>query len=335
MNCYSTHLFRSESSDPAFNLSLEEVLMRGRMNDDKFIMLWQNRETVVVGRYQNVIEEVDVSYAESERIDIVRRNSGGGAVFHDKGNINISFIGSTNEASFELSCTEVVLDIIRRLGIIAHRKGRNDIFIGDCKVSGWAKYILGDTILFHGTLLVDSNLTKMRRVLTRNNKVSDSSAVQSNKSKVGNLSEYMSSFISTIDFMDKIEHLLCRRYNIQSDTLTDRQLTSASEGMTKYRSREWTFGYCPEFNYTISKHFASGTVKISLLIQEGLIKCVSFSGDFFSHTDVRDMEKDIERCVSYTDIRNALSRYGDSEIIDGVSNDELSEMFKEALMRWE
>ncbi len=180
-----------DSVDPFYNLALEQLLMELKPKGDIYVLLWQNDNTVVVGRHQNTFEEVDIGFAKQQNIKIVRRNSGGGAVFHDLGNINYSFIVDYSEKDRNLNfCLKEILGfVLDKIDIQYNFTGRNDIVTPKGKISGCAVYNTNDKTLFHGTLLVNSNLDILKKVLTRNNKISDNISVKSNNNRVCNISD--------------------------------------------------------------------------------------------------------------------------------------------------
>ena len=324
-------LVTSQSFDPAYNLALEETLVEGRREGNIYVYLWRNNDVVVVGRYQNVFEEIDVEYALSEKIGIVRRNTGGGAVFQDKGNINISFVGSSSDHSFVENSIESVLDMLGQYGLTAYQKGRNDIYVGDSKVSGWASSISQDTILLHGTMLVCADIERLERVLTRNNKISDSLAVSSRRSRVDNISSFLDEGIDADMFINGIENFFCRQNGVSQCGLTAEQKLTVSKKEARYRSKDWTYGYCPEFNFTTSRRFRSGAVRLNMIISDQIVQCVSISGDYFTKNDIGKIENALAGSKSLSDIQNVLSRYDTTGIIDGVTNDELIGMFSEIM----
>ena len=152
------YYLETRSTDPYYNLAFEEYVLTHRTEGD-YLLLWQNDNTVVVGRNQNTAEEINADFVEAHHIRVVRRGTGGGAVYHDLGNLNYSFItdaGEKEKLSFA-RFTEPVVKALCELGLSASASGRNDILVDGCKVSGTAQRLSGDRVLHHGTLLFDSD----------------------------------------------------------------------------------------------------------------------------------------------------------------------------------
>ena len=197
MNCY-----RNDVTCAHYNLALEERIFNEHRDGD-FFMLWRNKSAVIVGQNQIIENEVDVSYAEANGIQIVRRMTGGGAVYHDLGNVNYTFIAKQAEKFGDfLEFALPIIEFLRLLGVEAKHIGNNDIGIGDRKISGGAQAVRGEYILHHGTLLFDTDISVLERVLTPDPAKLSGKGIQSIRSRVCNVSEYVP--MTRDEFWEKI-----------------------------------------------------------------------------------------------------------------------------------
>ena len=188
MRCY-----RNNNTDAHYNLHLEEKIFKEYSSDEEFFMLWRNDNAVIVGKNQVIENEVDVVYAQEHNIKIVQRITGGGAVYHDLGNVNYTYIGKkASEFGNFLAFAMPIIEFLHTLGVQARHLGKNDIGIGDRKISGNAQAVREEYILHHGTLLFDVDVSVMEKVLTPDTKKLNSKGIKSVRSRVCNLSEYVS-----------------------------------------------------------------------------------------------------------------------------------------------
>jgi lipoate-protein ligase A len=183
----------NNSIDPWFNLALEEVLMKDKSINDDIVMLWQNDNSVIIGKHQNTIEEVNQQFADSNSIKIARRTTGGGAVYHDLGNLNYTFITKyTNKEEVDFKKFAVpVVKALQSLGLNPELSGRNDILLDGKKISGTALACIGDRFMFHGTLLFDINIDTASKVLTVKADKIESKGIKSVKSRMTNIKPYL------------------------------------------------------------------------------------------------------------------------------------------------
>jgi lipoate-protein ligase A len=184
--------YRNDSTDPQFNLRLEENIFNAYHSDEDFFMLWRNDSSVIIGNNQVIENEVDLAFAQEHGIQIVRRITGGGAVYHDLGNVNYTYIGNkANEFGNFLVFAQPVIAFLRSLGVDARHIGKNDIGISDRKISGNAQCVKGQYILHHGTLMFDVDVDVLERVLTPDPAKLQSKGIRSVRSRVCNISEYV------------------------------------------------------------------------------------------------------------------------------------------------
>jgi len=300
------------STNPYYNLAAEEFVLYN-MKDDAYFLLWQNDNTVVVGRHQNVVEEVDVNRAEELGVRIVRRNSGGGAVYHDPGNLNFSFITDwvpdrhTNLDIF----LEPVIDVLAELGVTAEKHGRNDLVAGGRKISGNAQYIHGGRLLHHGTLLVCSNLSRMPEVLRPQTDKIVSKGIKSVRGRVGNICEFSKSPITVETLIDALKAAILSDCGTEGYVFTGEQSDRIERlAKEKYETWEWNFGSSADYSYKNSRRFPGGKIEVRLDVENGVIGRCRVFGDFLAIVGVEELESAVTGCrASRSDLGRALAGF--------------------------
>ena len=262
----------SRQTDPRKNLAVEEELMQSCGEDECILYLWQNRHTVVIGRNQNAWKECLVERLKDDGGYLVRRPSGGGAVFHDLGNLNFTFLAQKDNYDLDKQL-EVILRAVQSLGIDARKSGRNDILAGGRKFSGNAFYEQDFRCCHHGTLMVDVNIADLSKYLTVSKEKLKSKGVDSVKSRVANLKEFCPEL--TIDglknaLIPAFEEVYGKKAAVKSVEDLDQEEFSRLE--RKYASWEWTFGRKIDFSYELSRQFSWGNMTIQLQVNEGKIE---------------------------------------------------------------
>ena len=262
-------------TNPYKNLALEEYLLKNVKDNECIMYLWQIERTVVIGKNQNPWKECRIAELEADNGRLVRRLSGGGAVFHDLGNLNFTFLATRENYDLERQL-EVILDAVRSLGIPAEKTGRNDISVEGRKFSGNAFFSDGYHCYHHGTILVNVDMSMMSHYLNVSRDKLVSKGVESVRSRVTNLKEYREDL--TIDIMkEQLVQAFRKVYGYEPEQLeADRMDTGQSE--QKFSSWEWLYGKKMEFNFSLGKRFAWGDIDIKLEIRDGIIKeCVVYS----------------------------------------------------------
>ncbi|APH21989.1 TPA: lipoate--protein ligase [Clostridium botulinum] len=288
----------NKSTNPFFNLALEEYLLKNVDIKEDYFILWQNEPTIVIGKHQNTLKEINMNFVQDNNINVVRRNSGGGAVYHDLGNINFTFITKYDEKhllDFKTFTNPVVYSL-GKLNVKAELSGRNDILIDGRKISGNSQHIYKDRFLHHGTLLFNSELENLVKALNVDNDKILSKSIESIKSRVTNIKEHVKEDI----FMEKFKEILIenifiwnksslKEYNLTSDYINEIEKLMKK----KYMTWQWNYGESPEFNYRNSKRFQGGKLEVLLNIVEGHINECKIYGDFLGLMDVSEIEKKI------------------------------------------
>lgn len=281
-------MYRSGSVDPAYNLALEQFLFETKDPGEIRVFLWQNASTVVIGRYQNIFEEVNLDFAKEHGITVVRRVSGGGAVYHDLGNLNYTFLVDFNTEDLKY-CRDILEKALGNLGIICEYQGRNDLSVRGYKISGTAEHIERNKRIYHGTLLINTDLNILRQVLTRNNKIARSVSTKSVPMRVKNISELIGREIS----IDMIEQAIQTEFGaemIKKETGIRESRIREIMG-ERYGNERWNYGFPAEYSCTSFHRFPTGGIRLSACVNNGIIRSVKVSGDFIAIGDIQKMEK--------------------------------------------
>jgi lipoate-protein ligase A len=318
-------LIVNDSKSPYFNLALEEFLLT--KSEGEFFVLWQNEPTLVVGCHQNTAAEVDVPKAVAQGVHIVRRITGGGAVYHDLGNVNFSLIktgSSAGSCAKELyaELSRPVLAALAQLGVAAELSGRNDITVEGKKISGCAQHTRNNRTLLHGALLFNTNLNVLAELLTPHNKKFEGKAIQSVSSRVANVVDFVQHSVE----VDEFKRLILA--NIQNHTryeLTPKEVAEVQKlAREKFQTNDWIFGKV--MAHTFSKHekTSAGSVEVRINFAHSSIDSIRFFGDFFSDNDVHTLEKLLQGCPYAPEAIGArLKEVEVGQYIRGLTSEEL------------
>ncbi len=321
-------------NDPRINLAIEEYALKHLKieGDNTYLLFYINEPSIIIGRNQNTIEEINTDFVEENNIKVVRRLSGGGAVYHDLQNLNFSFLAKDDGDSFAnfAKFAQPVIDALKALGVDAEMSGRNDIQVGGRKISGNAQFSTKGRMFSHGTLMLDSEIENVVSALKVKAEKIQSKGIKSIRSRVANISEFLEEKIT----MEEFKALLLRHiFNVDSvDEVPKYKLTEADWkkiheiSKSRYQTWEWNYGKSPAFDIQNSKRFEGvGSIDVRLDVAKGVIKDCKIFGDFFGIGEVADIEEKlkgatynrdgIEKALADVDIKHYFGRIDKEDFI--------------------
>ncbi|WHQ36819.1 lipoate--protein ligase [Spiroplasma sp. SV19] len=290
--------FKNPSTDVYFNLALDEYLLKSNIKDNIFF-LWKNSNTIVIGRNQNTIEEINLQAVETDKVNVVRRITGGGAVYQDDGNLCFSIIvDKDNEIAKNYeSILQPIINVLQKLGLNAKFAGKNDIEIDGKKISGNAQIRYKDRLLHHGTILFDVDLSKMQKYLNVDQSKIVSKGIKSIPARVTNIRPLLENDITIDQFMNFIMKELLAQGTTVVDLPSDIIAAANKLADEKYRTWDWNFGNSPEFSYQNKiRYEGKGTVDVRLNVNEGKITNIKFYGDFLGSGGTNHLEALLTGC---------------------------------------
>ncbi|MGY0391003.1 lipoate--protein ligase [Bizionia sp. KMM 8389] len=281
-------------TDPKLNLALEEYALRHFDASTDYLLFYINEPSIIIGRNQNTLEEINQEYIDAQNIHVVRRVSGGGAVYHDLGNLNFSFI--TNHDGKSISnfkkFTAPVIRVLNNMGVSAELKGRNDILVEEKKISGTAQFSTGKRMISHGTLLFDTNMSEVAKALQVKMSKIQSKGHKSVRSRVANITDFLETPISMEAFKEQLFiglHEASEPFKIHK--LTDAEWEAVYKlKAEKYDLWDWNYGRSPKFNIQRNKRFPIGEIDLRIFVEKGHISEFKVFGDFFGRKPVSEIE---------------------------------------------
>ncbi|MGO3650602.1 lipoate--protein ligase [Vagococcus sp.] len=290
-----------EITDPRVNLAIETYLVQEMPIDEPILLFYINEPSIIIGRNQNTIEEINKEYVEENGIHVVRRLSGGGAVYHDEGNLNFSFIMPDDGQSFRnfAKLTQPIIDALHEMGVEgAQLKGRNDLVIDDKKFSGNAMYATNGRMFAHGTLMFDSDINEVVNALkVRKDKI-ESKGIKSIRSRVTNIKPYLADDHQNMSTLDFRKEILLKIFEVATETevntyqLNDddwKKINAISDKL--YRNWDWNYGRSPEFDLVRRHRFPIGSIEAKMNVSNGTIQEIKIFGDFFGLGEITDVEE--------------------------------------------
>ncbi|WNB91416.1 lipoate--protein ligase [Bacillus sp. NEB1478] len=317
-------------TDPRVNLAIEEFALKHLDINETYLLFYINEPSIIIGKNQNTIEEINSEYVREEGIHVVRRLSGGGAVYHDLGNLNFSFITKDDGNSFHdfKKFTDPVVKALKKLGVHAELSGRNDILVDGRKISGNAQFSTKGRMFSHGTLLFDSEIENVVSALkVRLDKI-ESKGIKSIRSRVTNISEHLPEKTTMEEFKQTLLTYLFEEFDaVPKYELTAKDWEEIRKiSRERYANWDWNYGKSPKFNVELSNRFAAGSVDIRLHIVKGIIQENKIFGDFFGVGDVSDIEKkltgirydreEIEKALEDVDMNHYFGNVSRQEFLD-------------------
>lgn len=322
---HAVHYLETGSRDPYYNLAFEEYVLTHRTRGD-YLLLWQNDNTIVVGQNQNTEAEINRPFVEAHHIHVVRRSTGGGAVYHDLGNLNYSFITDVGDDGISIRrFTEPVVAALRSLGLNAEASGRNDILVEGRKVSGTAQRRHGGRILHHGTLLFDANPGMVAGALNVDPEKFRSKSTKSVRSRIGNIRDFLPNDMELPAFWAYLKDALSGG-GLTPGALSAGELAEVDRlKREKYDTWEWNYGRSPKFDVRCKRYWDGDCLEANVSIANGVITDVRFFGDFLS---VCGLEELVERLKGVAfrpeDVRAVLNDSPVGELFGGITADEVT-----------
>ena len=321
----------SPTRDPYFNLALEEYLFEELGRSRPCFMLWQNDNTIVVGKYQNTAEEINQAFVDAHHIRVARRLSGGGAVYHDKGNLNFTFVvdqGSNPAFNFKIFVQPVV-EALARFGVHAEFTGRNDLTIDGMKFSGNAQYARRGRLLHHGCIMLDSNLTSVADALRVKEAKFASKAVKSVRSRVTTINAHAPAPISMADFKGALRACAMASGELEPYALTEADVLAVQKLRDeKYATWAWNYGFSPPYDMVRERKFPAGLVTAHLSAEGGKIKAVRLYGDFFGSGELGELESAMAGLPLDGRLAEALEALHVEHYMSGITAAELAALLR-------
>lgn len=317
-------------NDPHYNLAFEEYVFNHIESNDMILLLWQNEPSVIIGKYQNTAEEINAEYIYDNNVNVVRRNTGGGAVYHDLGNLNYSFIIPDVDSKIDFKTfTQPLIKALESQGITVEQTGRNDITIDGKKFSGNAQQYYHGRLLHHGTIMFDVGLEAVQRSLCVKPGKIRSKGIKSVRSRVTNLKPYFKEDMDVLEFKELLLNCFKSEYECVEYKLSQEELERVNELYHgKYMDWDWNYGKSPESDVMRSGYFRCGYIEFHFKMDQLRIRNLQLIGDFFSGGDIKDFTKlfegvkydrdSIMKVLNETDLNYFLGDITPEEIINTI-----------------
>ena len=319
----------SPGTDPYFNLALEEYVFTELAGSKRCFLLWQNARTIVVGVHQNTAQEINASYVKENDIRVARRLTGGGAVYHDLGNLNYTIIEDAGEDG-KLDFAAFAAPVVRSLaafGVKAELSGRNDILIAGKKISGSAQMVRRGRILHHGCIMLDSNLQTVTEALRVRSDKYESKGIASVRSRVTTINAEAPAPITMEEFRAALAKEICAGEEAQAYELTEADLAAIEKlREEKYVTWSWNYGNSPDYNVEKERRFSGGLVTARMKVAGGCIEDIHFSGDFFGEGEISELEENLRGLSLEKPLAPMLSSLQAERYFHGITAEEISEL---------
>lgn len=286
-----------DSTDANFNFALEKYAMDELNLSDEYFLFWRTEPTLMIGKFQNALQEINMDYVKANHVNVVRRVTGGGTIYTDMNGWQFSFITKNPQGkNIDFShFTKPILNALASLGIKAELSGRNDLLIDGRKFSGNAQYKTKKVNLHHGSLLFNTNIENMVRALSVADEKLISKGIKSVRSRVTNISEHMDKDVSCENFRDLMLAYLTK--DMTTYVLTEADITRINEIKNQqFDTWEWNFGRSPKFNITKEHRYVGGKLSVCSFVDKGMIKDIEFYGDFFEQKDISLLKQGLIGC---------------------------------------
>jgi len=314
-------------TDPHINLAIEEYALKNLDINETYLLFYINEPSIIIGKNQNTIEEINTEYVESNGIHVVRRLSGGGAVYHDLGNLNFSFITKDDGNSFHnfRKFTEPVVAALKKLGVNAQLSGRNDLEVEGRKISGNAQFSTKGRMFSHGTLMLNSEIENVVSALKVKKDKIESKGIKSVRSRVANISEFLTEKLEISEFRSLLlKNIFEGQEDIPEYVLTVDDWDKINQlSKERYQNWEWNYGKSPKFNLQHSHRFPVGSIDVRLEVNRGIVDNCKIYGDFFGVGEVNEIEEKLKG-IRYekTEIENVLSEMDIPHYFGNISKED-------------
>lgn len=319
----------SKTNDTHFNMAMEEYCFKKMLDEEEIFILWINQPSIIIGKHQNAIEEINAEYVRENNICVARRVSGGGAVYHDLNNLNYTIISSKvgNEAFDFKTFSQPVINVLKKLGVNAEFTGRNDIQIDSKKICGNAQAYFNGRMMHHGCLLFNVDLTVLSKALKVSKDKIESKGIKSVRSRVTNILNELPKKITINEFMDMIlDEMKATNKDFTEYVFTESQLNDITKARNeKQATWDWVYGTAPDYNIRRDTKYQSGKITVYADVHNSIIQNIKIYGDFFGINDVDDIEKIlIGKKYTYEDVLDALGKIDISKYFLGITKEEVA-----------
>ena len=323
----------SNTNDTAFNIALEEYCFKNLRDQDEIFLLWINEPSIIVGKYQNTIEEINTEYTREHGINVIRRISGGGAVYHDLNNLNYTIISNKDKGKEGFDFKEFskpIIDTLAELGVKAEFTGRNDLEIDGQKFCGNAQAYIKDRVMHHGCLLFNVEFSALANALKVSKDKIESKGVKSVRARVTNILPHLKEPITVNEFADKIlGYMKKHNPNMTEYHFSEEEIEKIKERAEYKRSWEWNYGESPEYNISRSHRFPKGKIEIFANVINSKITSIKFYGDFFGKNeeltdienllvDIKYTPEDVKKALENVEINNYFAGFTLDEIVEAI-----------------
>ncbi|HFH8085655.1 TPA: lipoate--protein ligase [Streptococcus agalactiae] len=317
------------SNDPAYNVALEAYAFQKLTDIDEIFILWINEPAIIIGRHQNTIQEINKEFIDKNGIHVVRRLSGGGAVYHDLNNLNYTIISNnTQEGAFDFQTfSKPVIDTLAKLGVKAEFTGRNDLEINGQKFAGNAQAYYKGRMMHHGCLLFDVDMSVLGQALKVPKDKIESKGIKSVRARVTNIVDHLSDKITVQEFSDAILAQMKEEYpEMDEYVLSDAELSEIQAMRdNQFATWDWTYGKAPEYTIERGVRYPAGKITTYANVENSTIKSVKIFGDFFGVKPVDDIEKMLEGVrYDYKDVLAALKTVDTSQYFSRMTPEEIT-----------
>ncbi len=319
----------NKSNDPAYNIALEAYAFRELTSEDEIFILWINEPAIIVGKHQNTIQEINKEYTDEHGIHVVRRLSGGGAVYHDLNNLNYTIISNkSEEGAFDFKTfSQPVIATLADLGVKAEFTGRNDLEIDGKKFCGNAQAYYKGRMMHHGCLLFDVDMSVLGDALKVSKDKIESKGIKSVRARVTNILNELPEKITVNEFSDKILEKMKETYPDMTEyVLSEDELVKIQESAdTQFGTWDWTYGKAPEYTIERNVRYPAGKINTFANVQQSVIKNIKIYGDFFGIKDVEDIEKIlIGTKYEYKDVLEKLKMIDTAQYFSRITVEEIA-----------